>query len=344
MRRFIALGCAAMAVVTALIGGATAPAGAAYPGPNGRILFDRCDRRCQIWTVNPDGSGLEKVTTEGQNFLGDWSPDGTRIVYVSTRSGDLALWIANADGADAVQLTPNRNVTDPLWPRFTPDGRRVLYADCYGFDCDGGIYSVRIDGTHRHPVTQHSGDSYNEAELSPNAHRMAYMRWHVDWVKIAVYVSRPDGARERRVTPPRLEASFPTWSPSGEELLVTTNVFFDRPNVRLYSVRPDGSELTLLTDDGFRINDWDGAYSPDGTQIVFDSDRYSGCYGCGDLYVMNVDGSARHRIPLPFGAYDARWGSAPISTAASERVAVAPRVAPATPFFPWREMVDPAVG
>ena len=159
------------------------------------------------------------------------------------------------------------------------------------------------------------------------------MRWHVNGVKMGVYVSDSDGSNERLITPPRLEGAFPDWSPSGESILFTTNVFFDRPNVRIFSVRPDGTGRSVLTDDGFRIDDWDGSYSPDGSRIVFDSDRDAGCYGCGDLFIMTPDGAHTRAIPLPFDAYEARWGTAPLSTAPSEDVA-ARRVVPATPFRP----------
>jgi Tol biopolymer transport system component len=340
MRKSLALGFAASIAASALIGISPSPAGATYPGPKGRILFDHCDRHtgCQIYTVNPDGSSLQQVTTESDNFEGDWSPDGTKIAYVSYLSGDAAIWIANADGSDALQLTPNQNRADSYWPRFTPDGRRVLYVSCLGFDCDGGLYSVWTDGTHRHSVTNHSGESYNLGERSPHADQLAYMRWHVNGVKMGVYVSDRDGSNEQLITPPRLEGTFPDWSPSGESIVVTTNVFFDRPNVRIYSVHPDGTGLSLLTDDGFRVNDWDGSYSPDGRRIVFDSDRDAGCYGCGDLFIMTPDGAHTWAISLPFDAYEARWGTAPLSTAPSEQVA-ARRVVPAVPFRPWMGVV-----
>ena len=59
------------------------PAEAAYPGKNGRLaLLDRCN----IFTVNPDGTDEQQVT-----FFGDcgnvkmnptWSPDGTKIALL----------------------------------------------------------------------------------------------------------------------------------------------------------------------------------------------------------------------------------------------------------------------
>jgi hypothetical protein len=53
---------------------------------------------------------------------------------------------------------------------------------------------------------------------------------------------------------------------------------------------------------------------------------------------MTPDGAHTWAIPLPFDAYDARWGTAPLSTAASEEVG-ARRVAPAVPFRPWLGVV-----
>jgi TolB protein len=340
MRKLLTLGFAASVAATVLIGASSSPAGATYSGSRGRILFDHCDRHtgCQIYTVNPDGSSLQQVTTESDNFQGDWSPDGTKIAYVSFASGDAAIWLANADGSNPVQLTPNASHSDTFWPRFTPDGRRVLYVNCLGFDCDGGLFSVALDGTHLHAITRNSHDSYNLGERSPDGTQLAYMRWHVSGVKMGVYVSDQDGSNEQLITPPRLEAAFPDWAPSGGSIVVTTNVFFDRPNVRLFSVAPDGTGLSLLTDDGFRVNDWDGSYSPDGRRIVVDSDRDAGCIGCGDLFIMTADGAHTWRVPIPFDAYGARWGAAPLSSAPSEQVD-ARRVVPAVPFEPWREVV-----
>jgi Tol biopolymer transport system component len=184
-------------------------------------------------------------------------------------------------------------------------------------------------------VTPNSGDSYNTGEFSPDGHRLAYMRWHVQGVKMGIYVSRPDGSKERLITPPRFEAWYPDWSPDGTSILFSDRLFLQRPNVSIYAIHPDGTGLHELTDNPFRIDDWGAAYSPDGTRIVFNSDRRAGCFGCGDLFVMTADGAHTWMVRLPFDAYDVRWGTAPLSSAPSERVS-ASRVVPGIPFQPWR--------
>ena len=69
---------------------------------------------------------------------------------------DAAIWIVNADGSDPQQLTPTDPDSDNFWPRFTPDGAWILFTNCFGFDCDGGISAIRPDGTGMHPITPNS--------------------------------------------------------------------------------------------------------------------------------------------------------------------------------------------
>ncbi len=256
--------------------------------PTGRILFTHCEdpSGCQIYTANPDGSALEQVTSGEDSFQGDWSPDGERIAYVSFTSGDAAIWIADADGSDPQQLTPDDSDSDNFWPRFTPDGAWILFTNCFGFDCDGGISAVRPDGTGMHAITPNSHDSYNIADLAPSGSQMAYMRWHVDGVKMAIYVSSADGSNERRVSPPRLQGWGPDWSPTGERIAFASEVFMDRPAPSLFTVLPTGLGLQALTHPPFPHADVWPAYSPDGQQVIFESDRRYGDFCCHDLFVV----------------------------------------------------------
>ena len=312
MRRVAPLFAAAL-MVGALTSGVV-PASTVGASPlNGRILFTRCDETdgCQIYTANPDGSAIRRVTKHGESFLGDWSPNGKKIAYDSDASGDLAIWIADADGSNARQLTPDDPNSNNFWPRFSPDGQRVIFANCLGDDCDGGIASVRTDGSHFHLITPNSHYSYNVADLSPDQRHLAYMRWHKGGVKMAIYVSRADGTHDNRITAPRLQGWYPDWSPTGERIAFASDNNFDRPAPTLYSVEPDGDHLLALTHPPYPHSDWAPAYSPDGAKILFSSDRRYDDFCCGDLFRIDARGGHLHRIPLPFDAYEPRWGTAP---------------------------------
>ena len=71
-----------------------------------------------------------------------WSPDGARIAFTSTRTGYRSIWIMNADGTGARELTPQK--ADYGWPGWTPDGRSVVYASNRTGNHE--IYLQRLDG------------------------------------------------------------------------------------------------------------------------------------------------------------------------------------------------------
>ena len=64
-------------------------------------------------------------TSDQWNHSPDLSPDGTRIAFVSTRSGGAELWIADRRGTNARQLSTFGRAS-MRQPRWSPDGRRLL--------------------------------------------------------------------------------------------------------------------------------------------------------------------------------------------------------------------------
>jgi Tol biopolymer transport system component len=291
---------------------------AAAQGTDGRIVFQGCDATtCQIYTVNPDGTALRQVTHgAAARFQPDWSPDGRRIVFAQDSGSGTSIWIAHADGRNARQLTHPLPGFFDQWPHFTPDGGRVLFTN-FTPDTDGGISSIRTDGTHLRVITPNSGESYNDAVLSPNGRRLAFMRWHVGNATMRIYTRALNGGRERPVTPVPLLGWWPDWAPNGRRLLFSSNLFSQRPNGAIYSVGSWGRSVRKLTHPAFPNEDWSATYAPSGARIVFASDRgrqdrfFSGT----DIYTMGSNGSHIHKIPLPsFILYpDApQWGTAPL--------------------------------
>ena len=77
--------------------------------------------------MNPHGTGLVKLVSDGQNRDPYWSADGTKLAFDAVRRGepDSELFRANADGSGVVQLTHNR-FFDEL-PRWSPDGGTIVF-------------------------------------------------------------------------------------------------------------------------------------------------------------------------------------------------------------------------
>src|SRR5438270_6730498 len=79
---------------------------AALPGRNGRIAFvrDRNDH-ADIFTVEPSGRGLRRLTFSTHAWAPAWSPDGKRIAYFEQRPNHYPhIWVMDADGAHKRQL------------------------------------------------------------------------------------------------------------------------------------------------------------------------------------------------------------------------------------------------
>ena len=126
--------------------------------PDGmRIAFEGWDdadpSRTGVYTARfPDGGDLVRLTSTvgGHDMPGDWSPDGTQLVFYRAKpepDWDIggSLWLVNADGTNGRRIeTPG--VAPSWWARWSPDGTKILFATGRT-QADGAIWTVDADGT-----------------------------------------------------------------------------------------------------------------------------------------------------------------------------------------------------
>jgi TolB protein len=72
----------------------------------------------QICLINPDGSGQQQLTSQGNNEDPAWSPDGRHIVFTSTRTGRRDIFAMHADGTEQTRVT--NNARDNYLPDWSP--------------------------------------------------------------------------------------------------------------------------------------------------------------------------------------------------------------------------------
>jgi TolB protein len=266
------------------------PAGATFPGTNGRIAFDDYVGSEHIFTVNPDGSDPTDLTPGFEAASPAWSPDGGKIAFEVFLPPPMnGIWVMDADGSNKDQLTHDGGTA----PSYSADGSRIVYV------LSDSLVVMRANGTHRKTIVHQIAP--DQPEFSPDGMTIAYSKGGSIWV-----VPRNGGGPHRLTT--GHDDSYPSWSPDG------TRIAFTRSGTGPHSedvwiMDADGTHLVNITanlTDGTLFRE--PAWSPDGTKIALQ--RYPDCYG-GGLITINVDGTGETGA---FCLYDARrfaWQSVP---------------------------------
>jgi Tol biopolymer transport system component len=221
-------------------------------------------------------------TPKVREFAPTWSPDGSRLAFVSYRDGNGEIYVMRPDGSGATRLTRNR--VEDLSPAWSPDGSRLAFTSNRGGAYR--IHTMRADGRGVRRLSS-LGDSFSPA-WSPDGARIVFSSSGRTPENPELYSVRADGTRLARLTRTKGDAEtlgddgFPSWSPDGKTIVFSSN---RTGNGELWTMRADGSlerRLTRLP----RRDDWAPRYSPDGASIAFESHRRGGV----DIYVIRADG------------------------------------------------------
>lgn len=86
--------------------------------------------RNQIFTMNSKGLNKKQLTESGDNYDPSWSPDGNKILFISTRTGSAEVWMMNKDGSAQRRLT-STNATRAANPVWSSDGQRIMFSSNY---------------------------------------------------------------------------------------------------------------------------------------------------------------------------------------------------------------------
>lgn len=256
----------------------------------------------QLYTINPDGSGMTQITnldaTDFDQWLPDFSPDGEQIVFCygqgpSSGNAQTEIYVMNVDGTNMVQLTH-----DGLYdcaPRWSPDGSHIIFVRLDPVSFQTVVTTMLPDGSQMTGLTSRLWGAFRSG-YSPDMQRIFYESTQAGFVSV-LWAMNADGSNQTRLTPASLRAGDIAVSPDGKNIAFNNNQ--NSPGVlanRVFVMNVDGTHVRQITHGGAaQTHDGMPNYSPDGTKIVFTSDRMN-TPGTLDLFTMNSDGSNLTRI------------------------------------------------
>lgn len=174
-----------------------------YSPDNSKIVYSEF-YDTGIWLADADGANPVRLTSFGSGPT--WSPDGDRLAFhVGGQAGaSRSIWIMNADGSDAHQVS----TVPGSFPDWSPLGDKILF---HG-EVNSGIWLISPDGS-------------SEMQLYRDG---AYPAWSVDGEKISyvnlydwcIWVMDEDGTGQRKLTDHG--GLHPAWSDDGLQIVYET--------------------------------------------------------------------------------------------------------------------------
>jgi serine/threonine protein kinase len=126
------------------------------PGRSVRLAYVRSFADANIWRVETSAAGAPAssppfvaIASTRRDAISQFSPDDRRVVFVSDRSGESEIWVSDASGSGAMQLTSMG--ANPGFPRWSPDGKTIAFHS--NPEGQGDIFVVSAEGGKPRQIT-----------------------------------------------------------------------------------------------------------------------------------------------------------------------------------------------
>ncbi len=219
----------------------------------------------EIYIMDVNGTNVRRLTfSDGVDTEPVFSPDGTKIAFASSRSGNLDIWVMNVDGTGLVKLTTSAfHENEPAW---SPDGTKIAY-------------------------TRILNDGPLNLGLLPGADK-------------DVYVMDANGANNHLLKGGNKEQHDAFWSPDGTKIAITGEGDSIPFGDVLILNSTTGATISNLTAAGIFSGEplyggGDPSWSPDGTKIAYFKATGPLISFPMRLFVMNANGTGKLFIQAP---------------------------------------------
>ena len=277
-------------------------------------------------------SNIRQLTFGGQNAEAYWSPDGSKLVFQSTR-GDAScdqIYVMDADGSDQRMVSTGRGVTTCGY--FLPDGEGIVYASThladdgcpprpdrskgYVWPVHAGYDIFRTDVNGSAPVRLTEADGY-DAEATVNWKLGKIVYTSMSSGDLDLWSMDMDGTNKTRLSTTFGYDGGAFYSPDGQKLVLRANHPAEGEasdtyaellaqnltapmKMEIFVGNADGSGMQQLTE--FGCASFAPQFTPDGEHIIFSSNKNNCDSREFDLFLMRTDGSDLRQV-TEFGGF-----------------------------------------
>lgn len=177
----------------------------------------------EIYTARFNGTGLKRLTfNDAYEAESSFSPDGKKILFTSSRDGNLELYLMNTDGTDQTRLTFTEDLQEG-GAFFMPNGKEIVYRAWKKENPDhiSQIYIIGADGKNNRQITHDAAFNWSPYP-SPDGKRIVYASDRDERGNYEIYLMNADGTGIRRLTFNKKFDSFPVFAPDGKTLNFTS--------------------------------------------------------------------------------------------------------------------------
>jgi TolB protein len=221
--------------------------------PGGKYLWPVYDTY-DIFVSDLNGKIIKQLTNQpGYDAEATVSPKKDKIVFTSTRNGDLDLYVMDIDGKNVKQITNELGYDGGAF--FSPDGKKIVF---------------RASRFKTEEAKKEYQDYLKQGLVAPTA--------------MEIFVCNADGTGLKQVTNLGKANWAPFYHPDGKKIIFSSNHKGTRGfEFNLFMINEDGTGLEQITYD--KVFDSFAMFSPDGKKLIFSSNRNNGGTRDTNLFV-----------------------------------------------------------
>jgi tricorn protease len=176
-----------------------------------RVLFGA---RGDIFSAPVEKGGTRNLTRSSgaHDKYPRWSPDGSRVAFISDRSGEEEVWTVAQDGMSPPEQLTSGGSAQRCAPEWSGDGRRIAFSDK-----DGKVFVLTLADKKLTEIADAPRGQVNDYEWSPKGNYLAFSYAGANGFS-SVYVYDVANAKLNRVTDPLFNSYNPAFDPAGDYL------------------------------------------------------------------------------------------------------------------------------